>query len=243
MNWVLIGGLFGLSLLSGMLGLGVAFAAVPFLSFFMPDLVHQVQPLSLLLNGVTALFAVFGFAQGGFMDWRRAIQLGVVTTLAAPVGAWVVGFVPQIYVWYIYFASVAFLAHRLFSPVEPRPEGAENFIQALILAAPISMLSGFLGVGPGFLLLPTLILVGFDPKKAAAINAFAVTPPSFSSLLPHLATAQWDLRTAVPLLIAGAIGSFLGAKASAMWVPSVRLKQMFGVVIVVMTGYRIWQMM
>ena len=73
MNAVLIGGLFGLSIVSGMLGLGVAFAAVPFLSFFMPDLVHQVQPLSLLLNGVTALFAVFGFAQGGFLDWRRAI--------------------------------------------------------------------------------------------------------------------------------------------------------------------------
>ena len=112
---------------------------------------------------------------------------------------------------------------------------------ALFLAVPISMLSGFLGVGPGFLLLPTLILVGFDPKKAAAINAFAVTPPSFSSLLPHLATAQWDTRTAVPLLIAGAVGSFLGAKASALWMPSVRLKQLFGVLIVVMTGYKLYQ--
>jgi uncharacterized membrane protein YfcA len=242
MNPTLIGGLFGLSVVSGMLGLGVAFAAVPFLSFFMPNLVHQVQPLSLLLNGVTALFAVFGFAQGGFMDWRRAILLSVVTTLAAPVGAWVVGFVPEIYVWYIYFASVAFLAYRLFRPVQPREAGMENFTLALILAVPISVLSGFLGVGPGFLLLPTLILVGFDPKKAAAINAFAVTPPSFSSLLPHLATAQWDMQIAVPLLVAGAIGSFLGAKASALWMPSVRLKQLFGVLIVVMTAYRIWQM-
>lgn len=40
-----------------MLGLGVAFAAIPFLSFFYPGLVHEVQPLSLLLNGVTATFA------------------------------------------------------------------------------------------------------------------------------------------------------------------------------------------
>ncbi|MFN2309870.1 MAG: hypothetical protein ABR553_09085 [Gammaproteobacteria bacterium] len=48
-----------------MLGLGVIFVAVPFLGFFMDDLVHQVQPLSLFLNSVTALFAVFGFAQSG----------------------------------------------------------------------------------------------------------------------------------------------------------------------------------
>ena len=54
-------GLFILSVVSGMLGLGVAFSAVPFLGLFLPDLVHQVQPLSLLLNGITALFAVFGY--------------------------------------------------------------------------------------------------------------------------------------------------------------------------------------
>ncbi len=39
-------GLLILSVASGMLGLGVAFAAVPFLGFFMTDLVHQVQPLT-----------------------------------------------------------------------------------------------------------------------------------------------------------------------------------------------------
>ena len=64
-------GLFILSVVSGMLGLGVAFSAVPFLGLFLPDLVHQVQPLSLLLNGITALFAVFGFARSGLVDWRR----------------------------------------------------------------------------------------------------------------------------------------------------------------------------
>ena len=40
-------GLFVLALISGMLGLGVAFAAVSFLGFFFEDLVHQVQPISL----------------------------------------------------------------------------------------------------------------------------------------------------------------------------------------------------
>lgn len=43
---IIIIGLFILATLSGMLGLGVAFAAVPFLGLFLPDLVHQVQPLS-----------------------------------------------------------------------------------------------------------------------------------------------------------------------------------------------------
>lgn len=94
---VLTMGLFVLAIISGMLGLGVAFAAVPFLSFFMQDLVHQVQPVSLLLNGVTALFAAFGFAKSGYVHWKKAGALAVVTTLFAPLGAYFVQFVPQIY--------------------------------------------------------------------------------------------------------------------------------------------------
>jgi len=238
-NLIIVIGLLVLSTISGMLGLGVAFSAVPFLGLFLPDLVHQVQPLSLLLNGLTALFSTFGFAKGGHIEWRRAIILSVVTTLAAPIGSYVVRFVPQIYIWFIYFASVAYLAYRLFRPVKARP-GNENFNLALILAIPISVLSGFLGVGPGFLLMPTLIIVGFEPKKAAGINAFAVTPPSFSALIPRLSTAQFDLNLMIPLLIVGAIGSYAGARITSRWVPNVRIKQIFGVLIVIMTLYKIF---
>jgi hypothetical protein len=52
---ILTGGLFVLAVISGMLGLGVAFAAVPFLSFFLPDLVHQVQPLTHLIHGMAGI--------------------------------------------------------------------------------------------------------------------------------------------------------------------------------------------
>lgn len=74
-------GLAVLSIASGMLGLGVAFAAVSFLGFFMTDLVHEVQPLSLFLNGITALFSLFGFARSGLVMWKPAILLAVVTTV------------------------------------------------------------------------------------------------------------------------------------------------------------------
>lgn len=241
-NTIIISGLFILSVVSGMLGLGVAFAAVPFLGLFLPDLVHQVQPLSLLLNGITALFSVFGFAKSGYVEWRRAIILAVVTTVAAPVGAFLAQFVGQTYIWATYFCAVAYLAYRLFKPVQERA-GMENFRLALILAVPISVLSGFLGVGPGFLLMPTLIIVGFESKKAAGMNAFAVTPPSFSALMPHLQTAQWDFALMAPLLIAGAVGSFLGARVTSLYVPSGKIKQAFGVLIVVVTLYKLYSLL
>jgi uncharacterized protein len=239
---IMVIGLGILAVASGMLGLGVAFAAVPFLAFFLPDLVHQVQPLSLLLNGITALFAVFGFAQSGFVDWRTAIILAVVTTLSAPFGSWLAQYTPVMIVWLAYLLSVIYLAYRLFRPVRTRP-GAEHFQLALLLAVPISVLSGLLGVGPGFLLMPTLILVGFEPKKAAGINAFAVTPPSFSALIPHMSTARFDLQLTAALLLVGAVGSFLGARLTSLYVPSGRIRQIFGILIVVITVYRIYTLL
>jgi uncharacterized protein len=235
---VIVVGLLVLSLVSGMLGLGVAFAAVPFLSLFMTDLVHEVQPLSLLLNGLTAAFAAVGFAKSHLVDWRKAFPLAAITTTFAPIGSLLAQNVPVNLIWAVYLLSVGFLAYRLFRPVKERP-GSENFRLALILAAPISILSGLLGVGPGFLLMPTLILVGFETKHAAAINAFAVCPPSFSALLPHLSSAKWDPNLTIALLVAGAIGSFAGARITSRWVPSVRLKQGFGVLIVVATAYKL----
>ncbi len=232
-------GLFVLSIVSGMLGLGVAFAAIPFLGLFLPDLVHQVQPLSLLLNGVTAFLATIGFSRSGYVDWRRAITLAIITTLFAPAGAYLVQFIKQTYVWFVYFASVIYLAYRLFKPVKERT-GSENFRLALILAIPISILSGFLGVGPGFLLMPTLILVGFHSKQAAGITAFAVTPPSFSALIPHIPAAEWNANLILPLIIAGAAGSFIGARLTSLYVPGNKIKQIFGILIVLVTLYKIY---
>jgi len=246
--WGLSAGLFVLAIVSGMLGLGVAFAAVPFLGLFLPDLVHQVQPLTLLLNGVTALFATFGFARSGHVRWKDATLLAIVTTVVAPGGALLAQIVPQLYIWIVYFAAVVFLAIRMLMPEakkkdEDEESGSGNLKAALLLAIPISVLAGLLGIGPGFLLMPTLILLGFPPKKAAGINALAVTPPSFSALIPHMATATVDLNLAAWLLLAGAVGAFLGARITSLYVPGGRLKQLFGLLIVITTAYKLYTML
>jgi uncharacterized membrane protein YfcA len=90
--------------------------------------------------------------------------------------------------------------------------------------------------------MPTLILVGFEAKNAAGMNALAVCPPSFSSLIPHLSTARLDVNLTIMLIVAGAVCSFLGARLTSLYVPSGRIKQIFGVLIVVMTTYKIFTM-
>jgi uncharacterized membrane protein YfcA len=237
--WIMTIGLAILGFISGMLGLGVAFAAVPFLALFLPDLVHQVQPLTLLLNGVTALFAAVAFARSGFIDWPKAIGLTVVATIIAPLGSLLAQYTNPAIIFGIYLAAVIFLAYTLFRPVKRDPNKVANYRLALLLTVPISLLAGLLGIGPGFLLMPALILVGFEAKHAAGMTALAVTLPSFSALIPHLSSAIWDPTLTITLVVVGSIASFLGARVTSLYVPPLRLKQLFGVVIVLMTVYRV----
>jgi hypothetical protein len=197
----------------------------------------------LLLNGLTGLFSAIGFARSGYVDWPKAIALGTVAAVSAPLGSYLVQFISQIYIWPIYLAAVVYLTYNLFKPVKGSLDQPENFKMALILATPISILAGFLGVGPGFLLMPTLILLHFEPKRAAGINAFAITPPSFTAMIPHLSTMQINWGLTGVLLLVGAIGSFGGARMTSLYVPGGRLKQMFGVLIVIMTLYKIYTLL
>jgi uncharacterized membrane protein YfcA len=192
---------------------------------------------------VTALFSLFGFAMSGNIVWKKALKLAAVTTVFAPLGSWIAQFIDQTAIWIVYFVSVAYLSYRLFRPIQERACCTEDFQLALVLAAPISVLCGFLGVGPGFLLMPTLMIAGFNAKKAAGINALAVTPPSFSALIPHMESATLDPTMTWVLLIAGAAGSFGGARITSLYVPNVRIRQIFSVLIVIMTSYKIWTLL
>lgn len=175
--------LFGLSFLSGMLGLGVAFIAIPVLGLFGYDLKDVIQPWALLLNGLTAISGAIAFWRAGMVDKRGALILVTITTIGAPLGVWLLQFASVDFIWWLYVGVLLFLAARM-----ALPKGASTEIVAEITdrsrakaagaAVPISVFAGFLGVGPGFLLMPTLTLVGYSARLAAATNSGFVNLPA-----------------------------------------------------------------
>jgi len=57
--------------------------------------------------------------------------------------------------------------------------------------------------------------------------------------IPHLSSAKWDPNLTIAFVIAGAIGLFAGARITSRWVPGVRVKQGFGVLIVIATACKL----
>lgn len=58
--------------------------------------------------------------------------------------------------------------------------------------------------------MPTLIILGYDPKVAA--NAIAVCPPSFSAFLPHIFTMKINIYTVSVIVVSGSVASYIGAR-------------------------------
>lgn len=237
--------LFVLSFISGMLGLGVAFIAIPVLGLFGFELKHVIMPWALLLNGLTSVSGAIAYLRARMADMRTAIPLVIITTVGAPIGVWLLQFVSTGTIWWIYVAVLVFLAYRMSFP--PEMEDSDEItvtdqtrIKAGALGFLISIFAGFLGVGPGFLLMPTLILLGYTARIAAATNMIAVTLPSFSAFASHLSTAQFDWT----MLIATSIASIIGAQAGAIFmskrVKSKTLSRIFTLALVLLALQRIY---
>jgi hypothetical protein len=118
----------------------------------------------------------------------------IVTTLVAPVGVWLLQFVSTDVVWWIYVGVLVFLAYRMAFP--PKMDDSQAPVitdrtraKGVLLSSVIAVFAGFLGVGPGFLLMPSPVMLGYTARIAAATNSVIVTLPSFSAF----ATLCWLL--------------------------------------------------
>jgi uncharacterized membrane protein YfcA len=235
--------LFVLSFIAGMMGLGVAFIATPVLGLFGFELKNVIMPWSLWLNGLTAISGAVAFARAKMVDWRTAIPLLIITTITAPVGVWLLQFVPTSVVWWIYVAVLVFLAYRMAFPPKMDDSQApvitdKTRIKGGILSALIGVFAGFLGVGPGFLLMPSLVFLGYTARLAAATNSVIVTLPSFSAFVTHLPEAQFDWLMLGLTSVVAIVGAQLGARFMAKRVKSLILSRLFALALILLAVQR-----
>ena len=235
--------LFALSFLAGMMGLGVAFIATPILGLFGFDLKHVIMPWSLWLNGLTAIAGAITFARAKMVDWRTAIPLLIITTLVAPLGVWMLNFASVTVVWWIYVVVLLFLAYRMaFPPKQDDSKALEitdrTRVKAGFFSALIGTFAGFLGVGPGFLMMPTLVMLGYTARLAAATNSVIVTLPSFSAFITHLPSAQFDWMMLILTSITAVTGAWLGARFMAKRVKSLTLSRIFAAALLLLALQR-----
>lgn len=105
----------------------------------------------------------------------------------------------------------------------------------------VGFLTGFFGVGGGFVIVPALVLaLGLPMQQAVGTSLVIVALNSASSLLARSATAEFDWSVIVPFALAATLATVLGRRLADR-LPAARLRAGFAVLLLVVAGYTGWQ--
>lgn len=228
----------------GLLGSGGSILTVPVLVYLIGQDEKVAIAGSLFIVGTIALAGSLQFLKAKLIDWRNVFVFGLPGMAGTYLGAMIAAFVPGI-VQLAMFAIVMLLAsYMMLRPMnldrayhEPRAAW-KIAIDGLL----VGVLTGLVGVGGGFLIVPALVLLGgLSMRKGVATSLMIIALKSYSGFYKYLDVLEtqsleldWDTLLLVTGL--GIVGSFAGARL-AHRVPQDKLKKGFGVFLIVMGVY------
>ena len=254
---VVAGALIGLSL--GALGGGGSILAVPVLVYLLDQSPVQATTGSLVVVAVTSLVGAVTAYRAGHVLPGRGVAFGVVAIGGAVLGGQASTRVPQA----VLMASFAILMlivggvmtwrqlhHSRNSRIGSRPTlddpiitftptcACPRALKVLITATVVGLLTGFLGVGGGFLVVPALVLaLGLPIRYAAGTSLVVITITSAAALTIRTGSgAGPDWAVVLLLTVVSAVAAVIGARFAGK-VDSDRLSAAFTVLVLVVAIY------
>ncbi len=222
----------GLSL--GLLGSGGSILTVPVLHYLLGQPEKLAIAGSLLVVGSIAAAACLPHARSRQVDWPSVLWFGLPGMAGAWVGASLATWVPGP-VQLATFAGVMLLAawRMLRGGILQRRDRIAPRISVVAGGTGVGLLSGLVGVGGGFLIVPALVLLAGVPMGRAvgtslaviALNSFA----GFARYLPVLEAEELEPDWTILVLIAaiGVVGSLAGHRLGRR-LPQAALRRIFG---------------
>ena len=80
-----------------------------------------------------------------------------------------------------------------------------------LIGAGAGFISGLLGVGGGGFIAPVMVLLGFNPKKIAAVTALVVPFSSLTGFIAYWSMGYFNPAVVLPVGAAACAGGYLGA--------------------------------
>lgn len=230
--------LVGVSL--GLLGGGGSILTVPLLAYVAGLDAKQAIATSLLVVGVTSAVGAISHARAGHVQWRTGLVFGVAGMAGAYGGGLVARFIPGS-VLLIGFAvimiatAVAMLRGR--REVESgQPDRPLPIVKIVLEGLVVGLVTGLVGAGGGFLVVPALALLGGLPMPVAVGTSLVVIAmKSFAGLAGYLSSVQIDWALAGGVTAAALVGALLGARLTSRVNPDA-LRKAFGWFVLAMSS-------
>jgi uncharacterized membrane protein YfcA len=239
--------LIGLTL--GLLGSGGSILTVPVLVYLLGQPEKVAIAGSLAIVGGIALAGVLPYARQRQVDWRSVAWFGIPGMAGTWGGAWLAQFVSGALQLAVFAAVMLAAAWSMFrSGALPATATAVPRVawKVVVDGLAVGALTGFVGVGGGFLIVPALVLLGGLSMPLAIGSSLAIialkSAAGFWKYLDVLERGglalDWEV---IGVFIAvGAVGSLIGNRLAAR-LPQAALKRGFAAFLVAMAGYILWR--
>lgn len=236
--------LIGLSL--GLLGSGGSILTVPVLVYLVGEPDKLAIAESLAIVGGISLVGALPYAFTGQIHWRSVIMFGIPGVLGTYLGAVLSQYVSGVFQLTLFAAVMLLAAVMMFRPAPVKAEGdavhARSPFKIALEGLAVGTLTGLVGVGGGFLIIPALVLLGGLPMGlAVGTSLIIIAMKSFAGFYKylHLLADQgiemhWNLILIFTAI--GIVGSFAGARIGKN-ISNAGLKRGFAGFLVVMGIY------
>jgi len=230
---LLLAVLIGISL--GLLGSGGSIVTLPVLVYVAGVSPHQAVGMSLLIVGGTSALGSLLHFQRGDLDLTAAVLFALSGIVAAFVGARFTHLVSARTLLLCFGALMVLVGLRmLLGDHSPPAAGQLRPWRCLGAGLAVGLLTGFLGVGGGMLIVPALVLfAGLEMKRAVATALTVIAVNSFAGLLGQLHYTQFNWSLTLAFLAAAALGMVAGLSL-AHRIPSLALRRFFSCSIILL---------
>ncbi len=216
--------------LAGAFGLGGGIVMTPAIRVLLgyPALIAVGTPLAVVFP--TAMLAASTYVRRSLADVRTGLKMGVAGAVTAGLGAYFATAAGGRTVLLLTSALIAWLAalmvlRRSARAGKPEASGWLNRYRAgssgtateLGIGAATGLLSGFLGLGGGFFLVPALVRgLGLPMKRAVGTSLVAIAVLSAPGAVAHWVLGNVDVRLGVALAAGAIPGTLVGARLTAL---------------------------
>lgn len=232
----------GLSL--GLLGGGGSILTVPILVYVMKMDTKLSIALSLAIVGVTSLIGVITHAKNKNVDFKVASVFGPIAMLGTFAGSKLSQLISG-EIQLILFAVIMLLASIFMikgpTKVEAAPSEKLNIPLIIIQALVVGIITGLIGVGGGFLIVPSLVLLaGISMKRAIGTSLLIIALNSFSGFIGYMGMVEIPWNFLLKFSAFSVLGIIIGSSL-VKYVPQEKLKKIFAIFLIFMGSFIIYK--
>jgi uncharacterized protein len=230
---------FGIGISLGLLGGGGSILTVPALVYLIGQTPQAAVTTSLAIVGANSVVGAYFHSANGSLNWRVALMFGGagmgVAYLAAGLSHM---FTPAALLVLFALLMIAISVIMLLQNKKVERVANQASWPVIVAAgASVGLLTGILGVGGGFLIVPVLVmLVGLPMYQAIGTSLVIIAANSLAGFIGHLEMSLFDMTLTGIFVATGLAGTYAGSRLGQR-LPAQRLKQVFAIFVLFLALY------